>query len=350
MWSTSLYHLMGPSDETGGTVAQNLSTAAAWTGFSFIAEGLTLTEARVYVSAVTGTLPATNLTCSLEAGAAGVPDGSSIETVADNGGGNVAVGWRGFTFNTALTAGKQYWLVFKNTHGTPASNYATIRTTLTVPYVFVHGPARYGGWLRKTTTDSGTNWGSPGSGTFRIRYGTDQYRGIPAQDMAISASTESVYSAREIGTVFTAPSDVRLRVRGIVLLLGADANTPTGNVRGRLYSATGFPGTAPTLLATSAYFQPRESPGAFFQHFIFDSVQVLTAGQRYLATLGETTQSDTSTNRYTVRIVSWDTDANSLALIPHALRLGYYDGSSWTESERSVPSALILESGSEFLA
>lgn len=353
MLPRSLYHLYVcvtvPSVNTFNTNA-----AGNWMALSFIAEGRTLSKVWTFLHGTGGSIAAADITCSLQgADSSGNPDGTSIETRPATSVASTA--WNKFEgFTTALTAGRQYFLVFKNIHATPASNWVNFRTVYGVPReVGAFGNTGRYNWGRKTSTDSGAAWSALGpSGTYAVEYSDGVMRGVPIEDAATTVAGTGIYNTREIGTRFTAPVNVKLNVRGVAMLHSGMTGAPTGTFRHRLYStSSNFPGTEPTLLATSVDLHPTAlNPQADYQFGIFSTPIELTPGVQYLATIGETTQTDASTNRYNARLVTWGNDNALRALLPHALTLGYFDTSSWSElATQFVPMALLLEPGSELV-
>lgn len=335
-----------------------LNAAATWYAFGFTAQGKTLDSVRIFLDSVTGTLATSEFTCSLQGSNAGQPDGTSIETQTPVGSfGNVVAGWNDFfNWSTALMAGTQYWLVFKNLNGTPASNYPAIRVVACVPFVYSTTSSAFSGWMRRISTDSGSIWGAEDAtrGTFRIGYSDGTFAGFPVQGQTVTGTTNGIYGAREIGNYFVAPANAKPNVIGLAVLMSSASGVPTGGLRARLYTAPADPTTtAPTLLKTSAALAPIMSP--FNQHMVlpFDSAYQLTPGTAYLAMFGETTNSDASSVRFNVRLLLLDEDSNSRALIPlGAGKTAYYNGTTWAAytSDQLIPMALLLEPGNEFSA
>ena len=329
----------------------NTSAAASWWALSFVADSArTLSTARLYVSNVTGTLGASDVTCDLydSTGTGGAP-GSSIETGKLPSAAITAAGWYSFTgFTTALTAGQQYWLVVKNVNGTPASNFPQMRMIDSLVNGTLLGSSlNRQQWANGTSTNSGTTWslGSTGN-TLRVGYADGSFDGLCANAVAAAGVGDGVYSARESGVKFTTPPNGVLKVLGLAMFVSAETGTPTGSPRLGLWS-----GASPSLLAYTNTIPATAVGGSQWLYSYFSSVQTLQPGTAVRVTLGETTQSDASTNRYNNREFIWDSDSNSLALLPWegTCVKTYFDGTNWTDTSGSIfAHALLLDTSGEF--
>lgn len=334
---------MGASVSTA-IVTQALSASATWLAYGFQARGKTLNSVRAFLSATAGSLIAADVTCSLYSDSGGAPN-ASIEGPKSCGSapsGSAWYDWTGFT--TALTGGTQYWLVFKNANGTPGTNFPTFRLITTMNSLL--GGSAVHGDVRKTSTDSGSTWAGTSNtqiAGFRLGFSDSTYGGLPLSNYAISPSGVGVYSARELGSMFTTPANASLKVIGIGAVFNAKTGTPTGNARFRLYT-----GASPSLLATTdSLINASNITGVTVLAGYFSAVQTISASTIVRAVLGETTQSDASTARFNLNAFTVDTDAASLALMPFgSFQQTYFDGSTWGETSSAlVPIWLLLDDG-----
>jgi hypothetical protein len=321
------------STAPSGAVTTQLNAAANWLAFSFVPDqNRTLSAVRAFVSAVAGSLASTDITCSLydSTGTVGVP-GSAIESKLPAGAISGA-GWVDFTgFTTALTAGQMYWVVFKNVNAVPATNNVTFRFVSTVgPYALTGDTVNRFGWHVGTSVNSGGAWtATPARSGVRIAYSGGLYDGLPVSNSGNAGVGDGVYSTRESGIKFTSPANVILNVAGIALYVGSKVASPTGNMQFGLWT-----GSPPVNLAYTTAIPGAANVTAQWIYGYFASTQVIKPSTICRVTLGETTQSDASTNRFVLREVSWDTDANSVALLPWngTGTKTYFDGSNWTDS------------------
>lgn len=321
--------------------------AAIWGALSFVADSArTLSAARAYVSAVNGTLGASDITCSLydSSGSSGSP-GSAIESGKLPSATITAAGWYNFTgFSTTLTAGQCYWLVFKNVNAGPAANNCTFRVVGAAAATHLFGGAfnsRFA-WGSATTSNSGSSWfPTAGRSALRVAYADGTFDGAPATTTAAAGVGDGVYASRESGVKFTSSSYAALRVTGLAFFAAAKTGSPTGQPRLGLWA-----GATPSLAAYTAS-APATFAGTLWIYAYFASVQVVEPGTVCRVTMGETAQSDASANRYGLQEVVWDTDSSSLALLPFGGTLckTYFDGSSWSDTQGSLfPFALLLDS------
>lgn len=336
-----------PNTAVGTT--QN-SAAANWYALSFVADSArTLSTIRTYVSAVAGTLGGSDITCDLydSTGTAGAP-GSSIETGKVPTATITAAGWYTWTgFSTALTSGQQYWAVFKNANGTPASNNCTFRNLtalLGVPLLGVSLSPR-NSWGRATSTNSGSTWSLAAVTTaIRVGYADGTFDGLPIHNVTVTAVGDGVYGARELGMKFVSPANASLKVAGVMFLVNPKTGSPTGSLRFGLWTGT-------TLLAYTQDF-PNTGPNRWVALY-FASAQTVPAGSVTRVTLAETTQADASGNRYNLVEFAGDTDTDSASLMPWngTCTKTYFDGSSWTDSTLGTSifgHALLLDSAGGF--
>jgi hypothetical protein len=337
----------GPSS----AVTIQLNAAANWFALSLVPDqARTLSAVRAFVSAFAGTVNAGNITCDLydSAGTGGVP-GSAIESGKTTGA-IAAAGWYDWTgFTTALTANQQYWLVWKNVNGTPASNNVTFRWLTGNVASFLGGSSNNRqAWGQATSTTSGVSWSNnPGRYAGRIAYADGSYDGIPTSNVTSAGSGDGVYAARESGMKFTSPANGVLKVAGLAMLVAAKTGSPTGSPRLGLWT-----GTTPSLVAYTNSLPATAISGVQWVYSYFASTQTLQPGTVCRVTLGETAQSDAVGNRWNNQEITWDSDANSLALLPFGgtCRKTYFDGSStWTDTAGSLFGfALLPDTAGEF--
>ena len=332
-----------------------LSAANTWLAYSYVSPiAQTLNTVRAYISAIAAVPLAADADCELwSSTAAGIPN-AAIETVTASDA-DPAVGWIQYSgFTTALSAGTQYWLIFKNLNALPATNNWTYRfagNNGELRGLFGVGSATTAAatGLKMHSTDAGSTWTSLlMSGAFmRLGFSGGGFDGAPFENVATATGvSQGIYSTRELGTYFTLPTNAKLNVRGVGITIGTETGTPTGNFRLRLYRDT-------TLLATSQEsWGPTtiSSVGRFIEG-TFSSVQALNGGDIIRVVGSETTQSDTSGNRYNLHEHSVENSADSAALIPMGAKRTYFDGTSWTEdATRIIPVVLVLDTGAEFAA
>lgn len=180
----------------------------------------------------------------------------------------------------------------------------------------------------------------------RVDY-TDGYDGVPIYNVATAGSGDGVYSSRESGVVFTSPYLCLLRASGAMFNISNKSGSPTGSPRLRLWETQD---STPVVIATATLLTTTVVGGFYFGYF--DSgVVTVRPNTVYRLTVGETTQSDASANRYNNLEISWDTDSNSSTIRPWngTCRKTYFDGSSWTDTDGSIfQHALYLDTAQEF--
>ena len=340
---------------SAGANTQALSAANTWVAYSYVSPiAQTLNTVRAYISAIAGVPLAADADCELwSSTAAGIPN-AVIETVTASDA-NPAVGWIQFSgFTTALSAGTQYWLIFKNLNAVPGTNNWTLRFTsgtgltrglfglLSTTLAATTGAKIH-------TTDAGTSWTSVQicGASMRLGFSGGGFDGAPFENFSVATAVgQGIYSTRECGTYFTLPTNAKLNVRGVGICITGESGTPTGNFRIRLYRDT-------TLLATSqeSWGSTQIASSLRFIEGTFASVQALNGGDIIRVVGSETTQSDASTNRYNLLEHYVENDADSAALMPMGAKRTYFDGTSWTEdATRVIPVVLVLDTGAEFAA
>lgn len=320
-----------------------------WLAFGFIPlRGGTVSKIRVYVNAVTGTLGSSDLVCDVYSDSAGNPNaslqGSSTVTSVPTG-----AGWVEFTgFSTALTVGTNYWIVLRNANGTPTSNSAT--------YAYLNSGAllghatdpSIGQTLVFSSTNSGSTWTRAlATGSFIIDYGSGSTEGLPIQ--SATTSDPQIYSSREGGIKFTTPVNVGLNVIG-VCAIASKVGTPTGDLRYRIYTGSG---SSPVLLATTVTRAPGTINTSRSQKPIYFSSLVYVPPNTVIRVVAsETTQSDTSSNRYSLEYLSLSSTDTGI-LEPYSVQPEYTlstdGGSTFTDTANRWPGIwLILDLDNPF--
>lgn len=334
-----LYGFLPLVPGSAATLALNATTNYA--AFSFIAQSsAALSACRFRCTAKSGTGGTINI--KVWADLNGSPDTATvIDTLTV--GTLTANTWVNCTGGTVgLTQGTKYWVGVYNTDGTPASN------NITVSYMAA-STAPSTGDATATSTNTGSTWTvRAGSGGMRFDFAGGFYYGMPVQTSSTSSGTTQVYSTRELGIQFTTPASVSWNVAGIIGGLSTVTGTPTGNPYFRLRDSSH------TLIADTdqiANGEARNQTNVFFKRMFTSGYgnQILRPSTTYTITLAESTQSDTSSNAFPMRQYVWDSDSNSIALIPWSMQQDFYDGSTWTQTSGTIlPMGLIVVSGGEF--
>jgi hypothetical protein len=335
------------STATVASTTLALSAANTWLAFGFVPDSnRTLSKVRAYFSALGGSVGAGEISCSLYSDAAGQPN-ALVEARTTTTGAYAGSAWNEWTgFTTALTGGVQYWLVFKNLNATPATNFPTVRFGASnggpIP---AQGSSITYGWHRRSSTDGGATWPTSNFNSFgwRLEYADGSFDGWPASDAGANASTQGIFSDHMCGNIFTTRPNARLVVAGITFFLHR-AGTPTGDLRYRIYQGS-------TLLATTNTVATANIVSGNTYVAYFTTPITLEPSTAYRVVISETTQSDTSANRFGSYCWTVDTDANSLALMPFGgtCMETYWDGSVWTDtSSRIMTFALLLDTNGAF--
>lgn len=249
------YLLGSPSTSTGiyaaSTLALNTAASAGYLAFSFTCESSkTLTNVWVYMSVLTGTLAANDITAEIQTDASG---GQPSGTDATGGGAVVctttpAVGWLQFTFTgVTIAAGTVYWLVLKNpatTSGSPTTAYPTYQWWNGVLAPGVTPPQASSGmtlpytWGKKQSANSGSTWTTTGSTVvgWRIGYSDGSYQGFPLQSTTNLSGTKAFNNGSasiEAGIKFTSPANALLNLRTVSFCM--QAVNAAGPVEVKLY-------------------------------------------------------------------------------------------------------------------
>lgn len=348
-----------PTSPTNGTGTQTNNAANTWVAFSFICRHPEVNEVACYLSAITGTMTAAELTCSIQASnSSGVPNGSSVETV--NCDAVPAVGINTWTLTGTYTPGTTYWAVFKNLNGTPASNFVSWRFMAngTLPVAKTGNTITGPGFHKRHSTDAGTTWTAgnvAASGGIRIKYdsnGTPFYDGFLVNTQATIGNTGGVYDTRKLGVKFTTPANGQYKVAGATMF-HLRTGTPTGNLYYELYE-----GSTPTLVATStvapnASYVAISSTGYIPLHFettvssqLVPTSYTLSANTIYRLVMcvstGGSTSNYLSSYRYTMESGSATEGINPFS---GTVQETYYNGSTWTDTaDQFLPFGLLLDS------
>ena len=207
-------------------------------------------------------------------------------------------------------------------------------------------------WSTGSSTNSGGTWTIANAATgaisgLRVGYADGTFDGIPIAISAAALVADGVYSTNESGTKFTSPSGVTLNVRGLAMFQGLKTGSPTGTPRLGLWT-----GTTPV---NQGYATPNSavlSGGtAQWVNAYFAALVVIPPNTVCRVTMGETTQSDASGNRWNNTQFFTDTDSNSLPLLPMngTCQKTYFNGSTWADAAGSMfPFALLLDTAGEF--
>jgi hypothetical protein len=309
-----------------------------WAAYIVPLQGGTVSKIRVYCSAVTGTLVSGDLVCDLYSESNGNPNtslqSSTTVTTIPTG-----AAWVEFTdFSTALTAGTPYFIVLRNADATPASNAITyvsysnllLNGNITDPQL--NQAAVF------TSTNSGSTWTRlVNIPPVVIDYGSGVVEGFPIQGAAQGGSSLQIYSSREAGIKFTTPENAKLNISGIIAVI-LKTGTPTGNLRYRIYSSNS---TTPTLTATTLTRTAGQVSGSRSAKYIpFSSVVTLDANTVVRIVASETTQSDTSSNRFTLDEITLSSSDTGLILpytVQPASTLSTDGGANFTDTADRIP-------------
>jgi hypothetical protein len=325
-----------------------LNAAARCIGFAFTAQAATsLSAFRFYVaSGLVGT--GGTLTCKLYADVANAPNlgGGALDTLTV--GSLSGLAWVNATGGTySLTRGTRYWAVIFNADGTPASNYCSIGylSSLLGSEPTVNDQSAY-------STNSGSTW-SYGGCSARFSFADGNYLGIPVSGTTVLTGTGAVYGTLAAGTRFTLSSNENPIIAGISGIWSV-GGSPAGNLLFNLYDsshallASTFPVPASTAkIQTSTWTQQLFNPATISGGA---STVTLAGGQTYTVAYADSAgNSDSTSAQYRPYYLAFDSDTNSLALIPWSMQLDQYNGTSWTQTAgQLVPFALLPATGNEF--
>lgn len=344
-----------PAPSSFGTNTLLMNAAATWMAYSFSpAENRTLSKVKTYLSAVAGTAALRKCSCDLYSSSGGLPN-ASLETIATSDA-DPAVGWMQHSgFTTAVNAGTLYWLVFKNTAIAPTVDTFTFRygSYETLPIWIGGTNGAFSIFHKRQSNDSGATWGAgsvPSSAFVRLEYSDATFDGFPIENAAVVSSANRVFSLAEMGVKLTTPANAVWRVKGL-WFQPAKGGNPTGSLRYRLYNNATWLADSAGSIPAAEIFTSRTGLALYFS-----DVQVIQPGTVLRAVMGETTQSDTSSNTFTLDNYTIENDANSKALFPFGgvqfTRLSDSDGVTWTDTDTQFPPfGIIFDTlGGEFAA
>jgi hypothetical protein len=339
--------------DLGGSTSQttDINSAAIWIGSSIpIYDSNTkIKEVKFFFTTLTGSLAASDLTCTLYQDAPGPQGvGTAVEGPISCDTTPTANSWLTWTLSgtTALTAGRMYYAIIKNANATPASNHIVIQAQ-TQDGVGLRCNLGSAGCCFATScksTNSGGTWAFLNAAFgWRVKFADGTYEGNPHQTNATDSSN-MVYGTREQGVQFQLPwsSGLSFKIKGAGLLTGNNLGTPTQNARLRLY--TGALGSM-SLQGTSVDVPKRTYTGYAYGEFV---TPVSIPGNALLSVvLGENANADTSSNTYRLQSVVWDSDSNSLPLQPYGSTTQniYFNGSTWSAigGNAITPWVLLLD-------
>lgn len=356
--------------------AQALNAAATWLALGFIPEqAKTLDNVRAYESLLNGVVLSANFTCECQTDSgAGLPSGSIVSGGGPQGATTTLasttwIQWDGFT--ASLTAGAQYWLVFKNTQAVPGTNYPTLRYHYGVWPRWLNGGADSSpvwGWMTRLSTNSGVGWAAftiQDTAGYRIGYSDSTYDGLPFSAIAAS-STGLAYrtsgsASFEVGFKATTPANATLKVKGIHFVV--TNGTGVGPLKFRLYSGSST--SACTLTAETATI-PTGNIGANVPITLyFTSPVQLTGGTVIRCTLADTSSTGTNTKYFVPIEMTLDTGSYPSALLAFdgtmtkchtvngASAVGNSPGSAFTDVAVGTFAqfgGLVLDTNGEFAA
>lgn len=292
------------------------------------------------VSAVAGTLGASDLTCDLCPDSSGVPDyANPIEsraTVTATPTGAAFVEFTGFTATSTINRNTQYWFILKNANGTPGTNYPTYYWGGNQTGAFLYGSNSKHGWVKVHATDGATFTTTAQIQVvgFRIEYSDATYDG-----MVISATgiDTTCYSPREIGAYFVSPPDAILRVSGISFHL-RKTSAPTGTLAYKIYT-----GSSPSLLATTATIPAANISNGTWNSAFFTSIQTINPST--ILRIVMVPSAGDSSNYFTQYVYTINNSATDKALTPWGNMQKTYSsdgGSSFTETDTLFTAGIIL--------
>lgn len=323
------------------TTTFNTNAAANWCALSYIAPvSLPLRKVRIRVNSVTGTLGVNDMVCEVWSHSGTQPSAmlSSTNVVTTTPTGAAVVEFTGL--NQAQILGTVYHLVFKNVNGTPASNFYQVLLSSSVTVTHTIGSLVNHGMGHFTTTTSGGSW-TPTANQLepmQLEFSdgvTTYQQGLLFSTLGYD-STNSVYSDREVGVMLKTPN-VRLNIAGLSFQFRKQG-TPTGNVLYKIYSGT-------TLLSTAAgsLNADTSTTGSWVPAFFPTSIQ-LAADTDYSFIFAESTQADSSANRFELMHFTIPNDAGILANKPFggSVKQNYYNGTTWTQDPLKFPLFVLL--------
>lgn len=292
---------------------------ATGVAFRFTGDGDIVTDATVYVSAITGT---GYYSATIETDSSGSPSGTPV-TGGDAVTGTVTGSAQeltisGWTYQTVI--GTPFWIVMRGDDGADGSNYLTIR------YSTMQAPLKCKNYT--TSWQTGTNSGlcmitSGGKkkGTFCYSCGTSSYLNL--------------YDLREAGNILTVPEGSAIRVSGALHQEIYRSGSPTGSYGIKLYK--GVPGDGGVVASISGGVLDPLHPNMYYNYIELSADIILEPGEVF-ALVGYNTEptGDSSSNFW--RSILSSCFSNSINSFcwgnPTAI---YYNGSTWTQ----VPNSMV---------
>src|SRR5262249_23026938 len=147
----------------------------------------------------------------------------------------------------------------------------------------------------ETSTNAGTAWSIYPSqlAYWRVAYSDDgSYDGFPLTGVTAPDTTNTIYGAREVGSMFTSPL-ASMKIAGIGMQVSAttSSNVPTGAARFCMW--TGTSGTLTSLGCTTST-PPANLATPTYTIGWFSNPPTIAANTNTRVTLSETTNSDAS--------------------------------------------------------
>ena len=306
-----------------------------------------LNSVRTYIAGVSATVPIGALTCGVYTDSHGNL-GTLLESVT-NGAAVTAAGvveWTGFTSASTLTRNIPHYLVFSSSSSNTAS-FHYIAGLGSGQYYYSASTPTASNFGAMSSADSGVTLTAIAglSGTV-IQYNSGIKDGFPLNSGLITGPNQAAYANREYGTRFATPLNATLRISGVVLG-AAKVGSPTGNMRARIYGGNT---TTPTLLGTSetVYTPAGCNTSATGKIFYFGSNIVVPPNTVLRVVVSETTQSDSSANRYGLQAFNLNSVDASIfypwSSIGVSTTLTTDGGATFTDTANSVATTgLILD-------
>lgn len=345
----AMYFGFTPPTPSGGSVSTILNTSSTWVTFGFVPnESKSLSKVRLYVPLKTGTPAAVDAPCELSSDGGFIP-GTLLES--ENTTSAVTSGvvneWGPFT--TALTAGTQYWLTFKNVNASPGTTNFTIRYGAGNTAASMQGISFIaGGWARQSTTTSGAAWtgvGSAGGTTPLIGYSDGTWDGITITQISNSGAADRIYASSQTGVLFTTPANTTLKVAGAVFVPGR-IGSPVNGIHYNLYQGTSL--LASSYSASSVTVNTTQG----YMPLYFATVQTLAANTNYRLTMAQDggTASSSSNGYFTSEYTIVNDTMTRTGFMWNAQKTEF-NGSTWTDTGTTeLPWALIADTNGEFAA
>jgi hypothetical protein len=332
-----------PPSPGSGSVTRTLNAANTWLALGYAAGAVprTINKVQMALSAVAGTLAATDLRCDIYSDVSGKPNASlgNTTTISSTPAG---AGFFEFSGLSVLeTAGNQYWAVFRNLNGVPGTNFPTVRMGAQGTWTLV--TASYG--LAKWETTDGATWITSQLGGFglRIGYSDGTYYGAPVSNTP--TGLHKIFGSTWEGVQFTMPANETANVRGVRFYKAIVTGSPTGNLQANIivgnnvYTTVAMPNQSAIVIA------------GYVDLDLATTVQI--PGGSTVTILLNDTAADSSSNAYQLIEYDVDTNVNSLALMPMGgtFKRAFSTNAGVTIStDTSViyPMSLILDSSGEY--